>query len=204
MASSDPEEIHFKDFRYLVLSDLYRVSGSTNRGTLIGHVLFGEAFKYIFWLRTCQYARKSPLLKYILYPVGLFLVNHYKYKFGISIPLEAEIGSGFYIGHFGGIIVYPFSKIGKNCNLSQGVTLGKTNRGKKAGYPTIGDNVYIGPGAKVIGAVKVGNNVAIGANCVVTNDVPDNAVVVGIPGRVISYDGSDGYVCNTGYDEKIG
>ncbi|MFC2064935.1 serine O-acetyltransferase [Chloroflexota bacterium] len=78
--------------------------------------------------------------------------------------------------------------------------MGKANRGEREGYPVIGDNVYIGPGAKIIGKVHVGNNVAIGANCVVTKDVPDNAVVAGVPGRVISMKGSEGYVENTDYE----
>ena len=126
------------------------------------------------------------------------------YKFGIGIPFITEIGPGLFIGHFGCIFIYPECKIGKNLNISQGVTIGNANRGKNKGYPTIGDNVYIGPGAKIIGAVKVGNNVAIGANCVVTKDVPDNAVVVGVPGTIISYMGSVGYVDNTDYQTIIG
>lgn len=95
------------------------------------------------------------------------------------------------------------SRIGKNCNISQGVTLGVVNRGENKGYPTIGDDVYIGPGAKIVGSVNIGNNVAIGANCVVTKDVPDNSVVVGIPGKVISQNGSQGYVNRTGYDRYL-
>ena len=125
------------------------------------------------------------------------------YKLGISIPPDTQIGSGFYIGHFGGIVVNRRCVIGKNCNISQGVTLGQANRGKNKGYPTLGDNVYIGPGAKIVGAVKIGNNVAIGANCVVTKDIPDDSVVVGIPGRIISKEGSKGYVNRTDYTEKI-
>lgn len=74
-------------------------------------------------------------------------------------------------------------RIGRNCNISHGVTLGQANRGRRTGVPVIGDGVYIGPGAKVVGAVTVGDNVAIGANCVVVDDVPDNAVVAGVPGR---------------------
>ena len=204
MASIDVQVMKFKDYRYLVLSDLYRLYGKATFSLLFRNVLFGESFKYIFWMRTCRYARGTPLLKFSLYPLALLVLQRYTYKFGIGISIFTEIGSGFYIGHFGGIFVYPFCKIGKNCNLSPGVTLGKTNRGINAGYPIIGDNVYIGPGAKVIGGVIVGSNVAIGANCVVTNDVPDNAVVVGIPGKVISYEGSQGYVCHTDYDGKIG
>jgi serine O-acetyltransferase len=108
----------------------------------------------------------------------------------------AEIGAGLHIGHTGGIVVSQYAKIGKNCNLSHQGTIGIKNRGKHKGAPEIGDNVYIGPGAKVIGGIKVGNFVAIGANAVVTSDVPDHAVVVGMPARVISCEGSLGYVNN--------
>jgi serine O-acetyltransferase len=131
------------------------------------------------------------------------MLYHLTYKLGISISPLTEIGSGFYIGHFGGIVINEKSVIGKNCNISQGVTLGQANRGKNKGYPTLGDNIYIGPGAKIVGAVTIGNNVAIGANCVVTRDIPDNSVVVGIPGKVISQRGSTGYVERTDYEDKI-
>ena len=112
--------------------------------------------------------------------------------------------SGFHIGYFGGIVVNAESVIGKNCNISHGVTIGQGNRGKNKGCSILGNNIYIGPGAKIIGAVKIGNNVAIGVNCVVTKDIPDNSVVVGIPGKVISQNGSVGYINKTDYDNKIG
>lgn len=195
--------MNFTEYKYLVLSDLYRITCSTRFSAFLANVLMGESFKYIFWMRTCRFARRNGLLHYTLYPLASVMLNHYKYKFGICVPFSADIGPGFYIGHFGGIIVYPLCKIGKNCNMSHGVTLGITQRGKNRGYPTIGDDVYIGPGAKIIGGVKVGNRAAIGANCVVTKDVPDDAVVVGVPGRVISYEGSAGYVNNTEYEERV-
>lgn len=124
----------------------------------------------------------------------------YEYKFGIAISYQTQIDSGFFIGHMGGIVVNKNTIIGKNCNLSHQVTLGVTRRGARKGSPIIGDNVYIGPGAKVIGKIRVGNHAAIGANCVVTKDVPDNGVVVGIPGKIISFDGSSGYINNTNYE----
>jgi serine O-acetyltransferase len=80
---------------------------------------------------------------------------------------------------------------------------GQWDKGLKKGYPTIGDNVYIGPGAKIVGAVTIGDNVAIGANCVVTRDIEADSVVVGIPGRVISGEGSVGYVENIDYEYEI-
>ena len=123
------------------------------------------------------------------------------YKYGIDISYQTKIGSGFYIGHFGGVVVHPQVVIGKNCNISHQVTLGIANRGVRKGCPVIGDNVYIGPGAKVIGNIQIGNNVAIGANCVVTKDVPDNSVAVGVPGNTISSEGSEGYVNRTDYNQ---
>lgn len=193
----------FKQYRFLVLSDFYRVTGSFRTATLIGYIIRGEAFKYIFWMRTCQYSRSNALCKYTIHPFARAMLSHLSYKLGISIPPETSIGSGFYIGHFGGIVVSHRSVIGKNCNISQGVTLGKANRGKNKGYPTLGDNVYIGPGAVIVGNVRIGNNVAVGANCVVTKDIPDNSVVAGVPGRVISHEGAVGYVNRTDYEDKI-
>lgn len=122
--------------------------------------------------------------------------RHFKYKLGIDIPVGMEIGRGFYIGHFSCIVVSGEAVIGKNVNISQGVTIGRANRGERKGAATIGDEVYIGPGAKIVGKITIGNNVAIGANAVVTRDIPDNSVVVGIPARVISQEGAVGYIDN--------
>ena len=195
----------FAEYKYLVFSDLYRITGTTKFSALVRELLLGkESYGYNFWMRSCRYARAHAVLKFVAYPIAVLLLRRYGTKFGISIPFNAEIGSGLYIGHFGCIFVHPQARIGKNCNLSQDVTIGQANRGRNKGYPVIGDGVYIGPGARVIGAVRIGNNVAIGANCVVTKDVPDNAVCAGVPGRVISYKGAAGYVDNTEYDEALG
>jgi serine O-acetyltransferase len=129
----------------------------------------------------------------------VLLLHRYSIRFGIDISRDARIGSGLYIGHFGGIVVNAAVVIGDNCNLSQGVTLGQVNRGPKAGCPSIGDNVYIGPGAKIIGCIHVGDNAAIGANAVVVEDVPPHVAVGGVPARVISDAGSEGYVNRTDY-----
>jgi serine O-acetyltransferase len=198
------KKISFKEYRFLVLSDLYRHDGGTGLKLLIRELLFAESFKYNFWMRTCLYIKQFKVLKYSLYPIALYILRHYTYKFGISIPFNTCIGAGFYIGHFSGIIVSPDCIIGKNCNISQGVTLGQANRGDKKGSPVIGNNVYIGPGAKLIGKIFIGDNVAIGANSVVTKDVENNAVVAGAPARVLSMEGTDGYVTYIDYEEKLG
>ena len=184
---------------FLIKSDLYRYAGDLRFSSFVYHVLLYPGFKYSFWMRVCAYCESHPIFRFTLFPFAWFILRLYTYRYGISIPYQTRIGSGFYIGHFGGIVVNPNAVIGKNCNISHGVTLGKANRGERKGYPVIGDNVYIGPGAKIVGNVNIGNNVAIGANCVVTKDVPKNGVVVGVPGKVISYKGSAGYVNNTDY-----
>jgi serine O-acetyltransferase len=127
------------------------------------------------------------------------LLRRYRYKFGISIPYNTDIGPGFYIGHFGGIVVNSEAAIGKNCNINPAVTIGTTYGGKYPGTPRILNNVYLGPGSKIIGGITIGNNAAIGANCVVTESIPDNAVAVGVPGKVFSLKGSANYIINTDY-----
>jgi len=101
------------------------------------------------------------------------------------IPHTADIGENTKFAYGGiGVVLHKNCKIGKNCTIGQTCTIGgRTGHG---GPPEIGDNVYIGPGARLIGGFKVGNNVVIGANAVVIKDVPDNSVVAGVPAKVIS------------------
>lgn len=178
----------------LIRSDLFRYYGRCDLRTFVRCYLLVPGFRYTFWLRLY---RKFP-------PAALLLILHYRVKFGIDIPPRTQIGAGLFIGHFGGIVVSEHAVIGRDCNLSHDVTIGQTNRGEHAGHPTIGDGVYIGPGAKVIGNIRVGNNVAIGANSVVTRDVPDNAVVAGVPARVLSFKGATGYVNRRTAESGIG
>jgi serine O-acetyltransferase len=114
-----------------------------------------------------------------------------KLCWGIALPRSARIGRGLYIGHFGGIHISSAARIGKNCNLSQDVTIGVAGVGDKRGVPIIGDNVYLAPGARVFGPIRIGNNVKIGANAVVYRDIPDNAVVALDPGfTIVSLNGN--------------
>ena len=185
-------------YRDVVLSDLHRYQGNTSFRSLIREFALNEGFRYSCVLRTNRFLRSSRAPRSVLI-CSLLWQRRLGHKFGISISSRSSIGPGLYIGHFGGIVVSPETTIGKDCNLSQGVTIGVTNRGDRRGTPTIGDRVYIGPGAKIFGAVHVGNDSAVGANCVVTHDVPAGSVVAGVPGRGISTQGSAGYVNNTGY-----
>lgn len=109
---------------------------------------------------------------------------------GIYISPNAQIGAGLYFPHFGGIFIGAGSVIGRNCDIYQGVTVGYSGRAGDSGYPVLGDRVFIAAGAKVIGPIRIGHDVAIGANTVVTKSAPDQAVLLGIPGKVYSYEGS--------------
>ncbi|MFW9771893.1 MAG: serine O-acetyltransferase [Candidatus Thorarchaeota archaeon] len=108
---------------------------------------------------------------------------------GIEIHPGAEIGSDFFIDHGGSVVIGETSVIGDNVTIYAGVVLGGTNLEKTKRHPTIADNVVIGSGAKILGPINIGNNVRIGANSVVVEDVPPNCVVVGVPGKIVSKKG---------------
>ena len=118
-------------------------------------------------------------------PVLPRLLSHLtRFLTGIEIHPAAKIGGGFFIDHGMGTVIGETTEIGEGCLLYQGVTLGGTGKEKGKRHPTLGDNVVVGAGAKVLGAITIGNNVIIGANSVVLKPVPDNAICVGVPGRV--------------------
>jgi len=109
-------------------------------------------------------------------------------KTGIEIHPGATIGKGLFIDHGIGVVIGETTMIGDNVTIYQGVTLGGTGKEKGKRHPTIGNNVMVGAGAKVLGPVSVGDNAKIGAGSVVLKAVPPNSTVVGVPGRVIKYD----------------
>jgi serine O-acetyltransferase len=102
----------------------------------------------------------------------------------MQVSPRTPIGEGLYIGHIGGVHISQFAVIGKNCDISHGVTIGVSAMGRP-GAPEIGDEVYIGPGATLIGKIKIGNGVKVAANTLVLDNVPDGATVIGVPGRVM-------------------
>lgn len=116
---------------------------------------------------------------------------------GIQINYTTNIGKGFRIGHFGRIIINTQSVIGINCNISTGVVIGEECRGGRKGCPTIGNCVYIGPNAVIVGNITIGNNVLIAANAFVNCDVPSNSIVIGNPCSIhSSMHATDGYMNN--------
>jgi serine O-acetyltransferase len=129
-----------------------------------------------------------------LYRRGLILLPRLISQFarwvtGIEIHPGAKIGEGLFIDHGMGVVIGETAEIGDNVTLYQGVTLGGTGKEKGKRHPTVGNNVVIGNGAKVLGPVVIGDYARIGAGSVVLNNVPSHTTVVGVPGRVVIYDG---------------
>ena len=114
-----------------------------------------------------------------------FISHISRFFTGIEIHPGAKIGEGFFIDHGMGVVIGETSEIKDNVALYQGVTLGGTSLLKKKRHPTLGNNVVVGAGSKLIGAITIGDNVKVGAGSVVITSVPANATVVGVPGRVV-------------------
>jgi serine O-acetyltransferase len=169
-----------------ILSDLHRYEGSTSASALLRHLLFNWSFRYSFWLRLC--GSQSGIVRF----VAKVMHRHLSIKFGVHIPASTRIGHGLYIGHPVGLVINHTARIGNNCNLSQFTTIGSNYEHAAS----IGDNVYIGPGACIVEDVVIGNNATIGAGSVVISDVPENATAAGNPARVVSMNVPGRYVGN--------
>ena len=151
--------------------------------------LLHPGFCFTVWHRLaahcCEYRYPRIISKFLTW-----MVLRQSLKTGIQINPGAEIGEGLYMPHYGGIVVNPSVVIGKNCYLSHNVLIGKVHTGKRKGVPVIGDDVFIGTGAVILGNIKIGNNAAIGVNSVVIDDVPGGVMVAGAPAKVIAQRGA--------------
>jgi serine O-acetyltransferase len=136
------------------------------------HALLFYRFAHWLWLK------KIPFLPRALSQLARFIT-------GIEMHPGAAIGAGLFIDHGMGVVIGETAEIGDNVTLFQGVTLGGTGKQRGKRHPTLGSNVVVGAGAKVLGPIRIGNYVKIGANAVVLQDVPDHSTVVGIPGRIV-------------------
>lgn len=168
----------------IIKKDLYRYVGN-DCGKLsiqLRYLFFTPAFRYIYLFRKTQQA-KNVLSRLFWH----FWLRHWMLKTGIQIPYKTRIKEGFRIVHYGHIVINPSAKIGKNFNIAQGVLIGNS-KGKTEGVPTIGDNVCVNANAIIIGNCKIGNNVLIAPGAFVNFDVPDNSIVIGNPGQIISRD----------------
>ena len=125
------------------------------------------------------------LYKHHLNFLARFISQLARFLTGIEIHPGAQIGKRLFIDHGMGIVIGETAIIGNNCTIYHGVTLGGTGKDKTKRHPTLKNNVIVGCGAKVLGAIIIGNNVKIGANAVILEEIPDDSTVVGIPGKII-------------------
>lgn len=174
-----------------IQKDFYRESGEWLSAFKIWKKCINPNLHYIYLFRKAQQHQKKSI-------PGIFwriVLRHYQIKYGFQIYPETNIGEGLYLGHWGSLVINPNAKIGINCNIAQGVTIGQQNRGKNEGYPVIGNEVWIGPNAVIVGNVTIGNNVLVAPNSYVNFSVPSNSVVMGNPGIVYPNDtATDGYI----------
>lgn len=177
----------------IIQKDFYRESGKMLDTPGIWMKCVNPNLHFVYILRKTQRHPKNSFL-------GMFwrlVLRHHQIKYGFQIYPETQIGAGFYLGHWGAVVINPKTKIGRNCNVAQGVTIAQANRGKKEGVPTIGNEVWIGPNAVLVGNITVGNNVLIAPNAYVNFDVPNDSVVTGNPATIIPNPAAtEGYIGN--------
>jgi serine O-acetyltransferase len=175
-----------------IKADLYRYGGLTGIGGFF-HGLRSPGFRFMYLFRMASLCPKLSFRRLLI----RLLLNRYKYRYGFQIPLSTQIGEGFYIGHFGTIVINEKAIIGNNCNIAHGVTIGQANRGKLKGYPTLGNKVWIGTGSVIVGNIRIGSNVLIAPNSFVNFDVAENSLVIGNPAKIISKSNpTEGYINN--------
>lgn len=138
-------------------------------------ILMRHNIRFMYWWRMRKHSPRNIFAKVACYRLGK--------KYGLEIG-NCEMGNGIYLGHAYNITVNSEAKLGDNVNLHKGITIGRENRGKRIGAPVIGNDVYIGVNATVIGKIQIGNDVMIAPNAFVNFDVPDHSVVLGNPGVI--------------------
>ena len=131
-----------------------------------------------------SYRRAHWFYQHKWFTIARIISQRARHKTGIEINHGAQIGKGLFIDHGMGVVIGETTIIGDNCLLYQGVTLGGTGKDKGKRHPTLGDNVMVGAGAKVLGPINIGSNVKVAANAVVLSDIPENCTAVGVPARI--------------------
>lgn len=179
----------FKSCKKLIYADLERLTTPNSRKG-IRYLCLNASFRITFWFRVGNYLKvqKKGVFYKFLYGIVFLIHKHNQYLTGIQLSFGTQAGKGLLFAHFSCVVINGSCSIGENCTIFQGVTIGSI-RGEKGGTPTIGNNVVIASGAKIIGKIKIGNNVFIAPNSVVTKDVPNNATVGGIPAKILNMNG---------------
>lgn len=177
-----------KSFFKIILKDQSRYASKGFRGFLFA--FSNPCFRMIYWMRLSSHFNKFNPIGFL----GRVLHKLTQVRLGIQIPHVTQIGGGLFMGHYGGIVISNEAKIGENCNIAQGVTIGRINKGPRKGAPKIGNKVWIGPNAVLAGNITIGDNVLIAPLSFVNMDVPANCIVIGNPAQIIEGKTSDDYI----------
>ena len=160
----------------------YKARGASGKELWLNPAVWAIAcYRLGNWLNV---ARPMFLVRIPLKFISFFANKFCEVFMEMCIDVQATIGPGFYIGHIGGVHINPQAVLGKNCDLAHRVTIGASAMGRQ-GAPVLGDDVYIGTGATLVGKIKVGSGAKIAANTLVITNVPEGATVMGVPGRII-------------------
>jgi len=165
--------------KQMIKADVHRLHPGKFSYKKLFKALRAKGTKYMFFVRLSLHT--NPLIKYPSRVLCRFLA----YRYGFQIPKETPIGGGFFIGHFGTLVISRQASIGKNCNIAHNCTIGAA-RGKRAGAPQIGDFVWMGTGSVLVGNITIGSNVMIAPNAFVNFDVPSHSLVIGNPAKIIA------------------
>ncbi|MBW3091726.1 serine acetyltransferase [Bifidobacterium sp. 82T10] len=182
----------------LIRSDCFRYAAASSRKDMLNTRMIQEGFRFTSLLRKAQ-AHRSGLL-HVWYRFRLLRLSK---KTGFQIGYGARIDTGLFIGHRGTVIVNGETRLGSNVNLSPGVVIGQENRGRRAGVPRIGNRVWFGSNAVVVGGIRIGNDVLIAPNAYVNFDVPDHSIVVGNPARIIHRENATQGYCHNLVPELV-
>ena len=186
------------DLRQTLRADLFRYRGQTGRRAFWSAYLREPGFRFTCYLRkTAHYSSRKRSFAFFAYLYNRVLYHHYRFRYGFDISPTTRIGPGLYIGHFGGVVISPHAVLGANVNIAHGVTIGAASRGPRTGAPTLEDRVWVGANAVLVGKITIGHDALIAPGAYVNFDVPPMAVVLGNPGKVVSSEGSIGYVNRT-------
>lgn len=175
-----------QDLKYYLSEDLKRFDGK--KPTLKDQIVKNEVWyvwRYIYALRHVEYhLNTGHKLRYLYW-----FIRYKRMCFDLKIDIKPNnLGPGFRLMHLGALVrIKKNCSIGKNCTILPGVVIGNKHLNADGDHVVIGDNCYIGLGAKIFGNVRIGNNVSIGANSVVTKDIPDDAIVGGVPAKILKY-----------------
>lgn len=146
-------------------------------------------FLYSGFKAVKAYRKANWFFRHNMKFIARYISQRARHKTGIEIHPGAKIGKGLFIDHGMGVVIGETAEIGDNCTIYQNVTLGGTGKDQGKRHPTLGNNVMVGSGAKVLGPFKVGDNARIAANAVVLTEIPPNSTAVGVPARVVKLNG---------------